>query len=173
MSRRKALRRKPIDAVALDATPERIAKGDFSHMVNPAEIDSSEQPIGLTRRFRSSRIDTLYRNGRLTERGRMAGLWLEMTCERAAIRQKLTANMEPRTGGNVFFAFLPMSESQERARELRDWALSTMELPMRGFMLRLCQWNELPSRHDKSGQRTVKELCDTLERLADDLRIPG
>src|SRR3546814_15282969 len=42
---------------AMDATPERLAKGDHSEMVNPAEIDDTEQAIARVRRFRSSHLD--------------------------------------------------------------------------------------------------------------------
>src|SRR3546814_4037292 len=51
---------------AMDATPERLAKGDHSEMVNPAEIDDTEQAIARVRRFRSSHLDRLHKNGRLS-----------------------------------------------------------------------------------------------------------
>src|SRR3546814_2440351 len=38
---------------AMDATPERLAKGDHSEMVNPAEIDDTEQAIARVRLERS------------------------------------------------------------------------------------------------------------------------
>src|SRR3546814_12828918 len=53
---------------AMDATPERLAKGDHSEMVNPAEIDDTEQAIARVRRFRSSHLDRLHTNGRLSWR---------------------------------------------------------------------------------------------------------
>src|SRR3546814_20797437 len=43
---------------AMDATPERLAKGDHSEMVNPAEIDDTEQAIPRVRPFRSSSLGT-------------------------------------------------------------------------------------------------------------------
>src|SRR3546814_17567954 len=60
---------------AMDATPERLAKGDHSEMVNPAEIDDTEQAIARVRRFRSSHLDRLHMNGRLSWQPFYAGDW--------------------------------------------------------------------------------------------------
>lgn len=67
---------------AIDATPERLAKGDHTAMVNPAILDSA-QPIGLTRRITTSTIDRWKRQGLLSERQMVAinhcqGLWDRM-----------------------------------------------------------------------------------------------
>jgi len=50
----------------VDATPERLAKGDISEYVNAAEIDPNEQAINRVRRFRSSMLDRLHNNGQIT-----------------------------------------------------------------------------------------------------------
>ncbi|ODU22765.1 MAG: hypothetical protein ABS87_00945 [Sphingomonas sp. SCN 67-18] len=71
-TKRKA--RQIVNAV-IDATPERLAKGDASEFINPAKIDSGEQPIGRARRFRSSHLDRLYANRRLTWTQWHAGDW--------------------------------------------------------------------------------------------------
>src|SRR3546814_20358294 len=60
---------------AMDATPERLAKGDHSEMVNPAEIDDTEHAIARVRRFRSSPLDRLHKNGKLSLRNVYAGGW--------------------------------------------------------------------------------------------------
>src|SRR3546814_3031207 len=60
---------------AMDATPERLAKGDHSAMFNPAEIDDSEQAIARVRRFRLSHFDRLHKNGRLSWRQFCSGDW--------------------------------------------------------------------------------------------------
>lgn len=171
MARTKRKARAAIEFV--DATPERIAKGDYSELVNPAEIDSSEQPIGLTRRFRGSRLDSLYKNGKITYRAKLAGAWFEGVCERATINQKLNVNLNSNGGGGVVFDFLPRTDAQEKAQALRAWALKEVPENMRGFLLRLCTRNELPSRHDRAGFRAVVELCKALEGLADSLKMPG
>ena len=71
MARRNKIRaRKTRAAVAhvphVDATPERLAKGDDSEFVNAAEIDPAEQAINRVRRFRSSTLDRLHMAGKLT-----------------------------------------------------------------------------------------------------------
>src|SRR3546814_8141683 len=53
---------------AMEATPERLAKGDHSEMVNPAEIDDTEPAIARVRRFRSSNLEPLHKNERLSSR---------------------------------------------------------------------------------------------------------
>ncbi|MGJ3630153.1 hypothetical protein AB5I41_31145 [Sphingomonas sp. MMS24-JH45] len=58
----------------IDCTPERLAKGDASEFINPAIIDSSEQPIGHTRRFHKlSKLDRWHKAGVITQRQFVAG----------------------------------------------------------------------------------------------------
>ena len=52
---------------ALDATPERLAKGDTAYVVNPAMVDSSQVP-GSARRVTQSTVDRWKMSGKLDER---------------------------------------------------------------------------------------------------------
>src|SRR3546814_7664241 len=93
-----ALKRKRVSATdVIDATPERLAKGDDSTFVNPAEIDSGEQHISLTRRFTLSHIDRLYRNEKLTWEQWYAGDWYRTQYFIGAIGSRVTGAYEPRT----------------------------------------------------------------------------
>src|SRR3546814_210135 len=82
---------------AMDATPERLAKGDHSEMVNPAEIDDTEQAIARVRRFRSSHLDRLHKNGRLSWRQFYAGDWYRNLHHRGRFGLQVVASYGERT----------------------------------------------------------------------------
>src|SRR3546814_524880 len=82
---------------AMDATPERLAKGDHSEMVNPAEIDDTEQAIARVRRFRSSHLDRLHKNGRLSWRQCYAGDWYRNLHHRGRFGLQVVASYGERT----------------------------------------------------------------------------
>lgn len=163
-------------AAAVDATPERLAKGDASEFVNPAKIDSSEQPIGLTRRFRSSHLDRLYnrdnpKRSRLTYRQWQAGDWYRQQHARCSFSLSVVAAYGERTSAGEISYGLPRTESQLRARSL--WMAARREFPphMVGFMDRLLIHDELPRYGGSRAMRAVAQIADALDQLADWLNL--
>lgn len=152
-----------------DATAERIAK-EPSDVVKGG-IDPSNR-VPNARRFKSCRIRALYMNKAISLRGKTAADFFSEICEQARLKQKLTANLEPRIGSNVIFAFLPANLRQYDARKLRDRLLDSVPVSMRGYVLRLCAHNEVPPRRDRASQRAVRDLAFALEKLADAMKIP-
>ena len=163
----------PVRQVAVDgfdATPERLAKGP-SDVVKGA-IDISNR-VPNARQFKACRIRALYLNKAITLRAKTAADFFSELCHQSEIRQKVTANHEPRIGSNVVFAFLPLNLRQYDRRELRDRLLKDIPAHMRGYVLRLCSENKLPPRRDRAAQRTVRDLCQALEKLADAMKLPA
>src|SRR3546814_7133801 len=101
---------------AMDATPERLAKGDHSEIVNPAEIDDTEQAIARVRRFRSSHLDRLHKNGRLSWRQFYAGDWYRNLHHRGRFGLQVVASYGERTTGGEIGYGLPRTEAQLNAR---------------------------------------------------------
>jgi hypothetical protein len=155
----------------IDATPERIAK-DQSEFVNPATIDSSEQNIGLTRRFRASHIDRLYKNGRLTDRQWAAGDWYRDQHARGRFALAVVASYGERTSAGEPAYGLPRTEAQARARQLYRQARDAFPVAMVGFMDRLLVHDELPKYGGRAAYRNLMAIGSALDRLADWLKYP-
>ena len=162
------VRQIPVDG--FDATPERLAK-EPSDVVKGA-IDNSNR-VPNARQFKACRIRALYLNKAITLRAKTAADFFSELCHQSEIRQKVTANHEPRIASGVVFAFLPLNLRQYERRELRDRLLHDVPAHMRGYVLRLCSENKLPPRRDRAAQRTVRDLCLALERLADAMKLPA
>lgn len=160
----------------IDATPERLAMGE-SDMVNPAEIDSKEQPIGLTRRFSSSTIERLYKNERLSWRQFYAGQWYQQTYERCRFTGPGVAGYGERTGAGAnpgdFGYGLPQQEAAVRARQELAKARGSFTPDMRGFMERLLIRDEMPKYGGRAAMRNLGQISGALERLANYLCLPG
>ena len=153
-----------------DATPERLAKEASD--VEKGAIDPGNR-VPNARRFKSCRIRALYMNKAITLRARTAADFFSEICERARLKQKITANLEPHVSSNVIFAFLPTNLRQYDAAKLRDRLLDGIPANMRGYVLRLCAHNEIPPRRDRASQRAVRDLAFALERLADAMKVPA
>lgn len=156
----------------VDATPERLAKGDHSEFVNPATIDSSEQRIGLTRRFKSSHLDRLYANDRLTWVQWHAGDWYRTQHQRCSYALSVVASYGEQTSAGEVSYGLPRSEAQLRARSLLHKARAAMPKHMIGFMDRLLIHDELPRYGGRAAMRNIAEIGKALDRLADWLNPP-
>lgn len=161
----------------IDATPERIAKGD-SAFINPAEIDSSEQPIGLTRRFQSSHLDRLYRPNAdknrpspLTYRQWYAGDWYRNQHARCSFSLALIASYGERTSAGEPNYGLPRSEAQLRARSLFRMARLQFPQDMVGFMDRFLLHDGFPRFGGRQAMKNLDQIRDALDRLADWLKV--
>lgn len=155
----------------IDATPERLAKGDESEFVNPAHIDSGEQPIGLTRRFRASHIDRLHRNGKLTWVQWYAGDWFRNEHHRARFGLAVVASYGERTSAGENSYGLPRTEAQLRAR--RNVMAARAEFPphMIGFMERLLIHDALPKYGGNQHMKQLTDIRKSLDALALWLRM--
>lgn len=156
----------------VDATPERLAKGDHSEFVNPATIDSSEQRIGLTRRFKSSHLDRLYANDRLTWVQWHAGDWYRTQHQRCSYALSVVASYGEQTSAGEVSYGLPRSEAQLRARTILRAARSAFPVDMVGFMERLLVHDELPKYGGRAASRNIARIAEALDALAAWINTP-
>lgn len=152
-------------------TEERLAKGDQVEWVNPAEIDSAEQPIGLTRRFKSSHLDRLHRNGRLTWTQWYAGDWYRNQHARCSFALSVVASYQARTSASEVNYGLPRTEAQARARRLFMDARRAFPPHMIGFMERLLLHDDLPRYGGRAAMRNIGQIAQALDRLATWLKL--
>ena len=169
------IKRKPIVRIEhVDATPERI-RMDESEFINPAEIDSSEQQISLTRRFRSSHLDRLYRKddprSPLDYRQWQAGDSYRTLHHKARFTMRVVASYGERTTGGEPSYGLPITQSQLRARQ--DIAEARKEWPqgMQGYMERLIIHNELPRYAGRAAARNLAAIRLALDAMAKHFKI--
>ena len=155
----------------VDATPERLAKGDISEYVNAAEIDPNEQAINRVRRFRSSMLDRLHNNGQITWYQWYAGDVYRNTHARAAMSPSVVAAYGERTTVGECSYGLARTESQVRARSFLRQCREQIPFDMRGFMDRFLVHDDLPRYGGNQYNRTVRQIRQTLDSLALFMRI--
>src|SRR3546814_19449594 len=100
----------------MDATPERLAKGDHSEMVKPAEIDDTEQAIGRVRRFRTSHLDRLHKNARLSWRQLYAADWYRNLHQRGRFRLHVVASYGAKKKGGEMESGQPAPEARQNGK---------------------------------------------------------
>lgn len=176
MARRNKIRaRKNKVAVAyvphVDATPERLAKGDDSEFIDPATIDPREQAIGRVRRFRSSTLDRLHNAGQLNWHQWYAGECYRNAHARAALAPGVTAAYGERTTVGECSYGLARTEAQVRARQFVRQCREQIPFEMRGFMDRLLVHDDLPRYGGRRYYRSLAQIRDTLDTLAQYMRI--
>lgn len=166
-----------IAADAMDATPERLKKGDIAEAVNPALSDSGKHSNTLVRRFRSTHLDRLYKKdnpskSRFTDRQYAAGDWYRNTHARCSFALSVVASYGERTSAGEPSYGLPRSEAQLRARKL--WMAGRKQLPvnMVGFMDRFLVYDELPRYGGRAAMRNLEQIGYSLDLLADWLKFP-
>lgn len=150
----------------IDATPERLAKGDPFEMINPAEIDSKEQPIGRVRRFRSSHLDRLYQANRLSWTQWYAGDWYRNQHARCHFALSVVASYGEQTSASEPSYGLPRTEAQVRARKIFKAARDRLPPNMLGFMDRLLLYDDLPRYGGRAAMRNIADIADALDCLA-------
>lgn len=174
MARNRAAKRKriarPFEA-PIDATPERLAMCE-SEFVNPAEIDSSEQPIGRVRRLtHSTMLDRLHRNEKISYHQWFAGNWYRETHQRCGIALSVVASYGERTSAGECSYGLPRSEAQLRARRLMREARAQFPQATQGFMERFLIHDGLPRYGGNQYRKTLSEIRKALDDLAYWLRV--
>lgn len=172
MARRRGKKKVAVAFVPhVDATPERLAKGDDSEWVNAAEIDDREQAINRVRRFRSSMLDRLHNNGQITWHQWYAGDCYRNAHARAAMSPSVVAAYGERTTVGECSYGLARTESQVRARNFLRQCREQIPFDMRGFMDRFLIHDDLPRYGGNQYNRTVKQIRRTLDSLALFMRI--
>lgn len=164
-------RQRPTTQPVVDATPERISKSE-SEFINPAKIDSSEQRIGLVRRFRSSHLDRLRDRNRITWVQWYAGDWYRNQHARCRFALSVVASYGEHTSAGELSYGLPRTEAQARARQLFRQAKSMFPLHSVSFMERLLIDDELPCYGGRASLRNVLRIAEALDALADWLMLP-
>ena len=165
MGRGRARHRKVVRVEIVDATPERIRMNE-SEWVNPAEIDSSEQPIGLTRRFRTSHLDRLYKAQAITWPQFYAGESYRSLHERARFIMAIVASYGERTTGGEPTYGLPITDVQLRARKQLSEARSKWPSGMQGYMERLIIHNQFPRYAGRAHTRNLDSVRAALDAMA-------
>lgn len=155
----------------VDATPERLSKGDHSEYVNPAEIDPNEQAIGRVRRFRASTLDRLYHNGKLSWPQFYAGDQYRNAYHRAGMTPSVVASYGERTTMGECSYGLARTESQVNARTFLRQCREQIPFEMRGFMDRLLIHDDLPRYGGRKAMRSMAQIRQTLDTLAFYLRL--
>lgn len=160
-----------------DATPERLAKigEDDSQIVNPALIDSSEQPIGRTRRFRDSAVDRLHRRGALTYAQWYACDWYAKLHVAAFSLPRVVADYGRSHGGDgECNVGLPQSEAQLASRKL----LLSVRCQLPPQMVRLFERVVIedsmpPLGSGRAREQFVRRLAASAQAIADYIHAPG
>jgi hypothetical protein len=161
-------RRGPKQYAAVDATPERFAKGDAAEFVNPAEIDSSEQPIGRVRRFVTRpRLDRWHTSGVITQRQYSAGDRYRTLHQRAFSEPRVVSAYGERTTGGEPDYGLARTDAQQKARERFRMARLCVPADILGFIDRLLLKNNLPSYRGRAQMHTISQTRDALDKLAE------
>lgn len=155
----------------VDATPERLAKGDDFEFIDPAKIDSSEQPIGLVRRFKASHLDRLRTSGRLPWALWYAGDWYRNQSERCRFALSIVSSYGERSSAGEPSYGLPRSHAQAKAREAFRLARLCFSADAR-FMDRFLLEDDLPTYGGRASLRNVRRIATNLDNLARWLLLP-
>jgi hypothetical protein len=173
LAKRKSARIKPVKhQTILDATPERLAKGDYSEFIDPAKIDSSEQPIGRVRRFRASHLDRLYGRGTISGTQYDAGDWYRNQYARSRFALSCVGSYGERTSAGEPSYGLPRTEAQARARQMFRAARSKFPLADLSLIERLLIENELPLFGGRVPLSVLNRIRRSLDQLAEHLFLP-
>lgn len=173
MSRNRSAKRKrpQISAPPIDATPERLAMCE-SEWINPAELDSSEQPMGYTRRLKPmSRLDRWHRAQVITQRQYDAGNWYRTVYEAGNIEPRVVSSYGERTTGGENSYGLARTDRQLQARTALREARCIFPREIIGFMDRLLLRDALPDYRGRRMMHTISEARVALDELADYLQL--
>lgn len=175
MSRRKQKRARMafVREQHIDCTPERLAKGDASEFINPAIIDSTEQPIGRTRRFhRLSKLDRWHKAGVITQRQFVAGDEYRSLHMRAVSVPRVVASYGERTSAGECDYGLARTAAQARARQ--HWRAARDNIPSQqlGVADRLLIHDNLPAYRGRAQMSILTEVRKALDALASHFERP-
>ena len=151
----------------VDATPERLTKGDSSEFINPARIDSAEQPIGHVRRFSvDTKLDKWHRGEVINQRQFAAGHEYRRLHGQSVSTPRVIASYgQAVTGGETDYG---MSRTVAHYRIRKKWrsARASMDVGMVGFMDRFLIRDDLPNARGRAQMKTIAAIKEELDKLA-------
>ena len=153
--------------IVFDATPERLAKGDASEFINPAIIDSSEQPIGNARRFfKLSKLDGWHKSGVITQRQFSAGEQYRALQARAVSIPRVVASYGERTSAGECDYGMARTAAQARARQRFRAARDNIPTRLLGIADRLLIHDNLPAYRGRAQMNILADVRNALDALA-------
>lgn len=159
-------------APPMDATPERLAK-EPDAALEAVSDDTRVAAQIMVRRFRSTHLDRLHKNGRLTYVQWFAGNWYRDKHDEGHSAPSVTAKYgEHVPGGEPSFG-LPRSEAQLRARQAWLAARSQWSREQQGFMDRMLIRDEYPRYGGSKAVRNIAFMRRALDVMAEYLRCAG
>lgn len=173
MARTKKKPRLTTHQVMVDCTPERLAKGDASEFINPAILDSYEQPIGRARRFhRLTKLDRWHNGQVINQRQFLAGDQYRNLHARGHSTPRVVASYGERTSAGETDYGMARTAAQVRARERWRSARDNVPRDMLGFIDRLLIHDSLPDYRGRAQMRNLTEVRKALDALADHFDRP-
>lgn len=158
----------------LDATPERMAKGESD--VVQALIDRAGERPGNARKFRASHLDRLHKSGSINYYQWYAGDWYREKHARCQFPLSVVASYGERSGAGEYpgnFGYgLPRQEAQARAREELRKAREQFPREMIGFMDRFLIHDSMPRYGGRAAMRNLAQIRRALDTLAGYLQFP-
>ena len=155
--------------VLLDATPERLAKEPDAEIIEVRD-DRNRAGTVIVRRFRSTHLDRLHKNGRLTLAQWTAGDWYRNKYEEGHPPLRVTAKYGEHVPGGEPDYGLARNAAQLRARD--DWkkAREQWSREQQGYMDRLLIRDELPRYGGRRAMQNMTFIRHALDDLASYLR---
>lgn len=171
---RKAAQTEPAFVISgIDATPERMAKGESD--VVQALIDRAGERPGNARKFRASHLDRLHKSGSLNYYQWYAGDWYREKHTRCQFPLSVVASYGERSGAGEYpgnFGYgLPRQEAQARAREDLRRAREQFPRDMVGFMDRFLIHDTMPRYGGRAAMRNLAQIRRALDTLAGYLQL--
>jgi hypothetical protein len=153
----------------LDATPERLAKEPDAEMIS-VDDERMKAATVLVRRFKSTHLDRLHKNGRIDYHQWMAGEWYRNKHEQGHPAPQVTAQYGHHVPGGEPAYGLARTEAQLRARQ--EWlaARSNWTREQQGFMDRLLVRDDLPRYGGSKAMKSLKFIRNALDDMANYLR---
>jgi hypothetical protein len=154
----------------VDATPERLAKGDDFDFVNPALIDP-RQPIGRARRFRVSALDRMYGRNKIDWVQWYAGDCYRTAWHRAGVAINVVASYGERTSSTDLAYGLPRTMTQLRARRFVRDCRDQIPPEMRQSIDQLLIDDISPAFSGRRAERHVADVRLALDAMARWMRL--
>lgn len=167
-------------AEAVEPTPEQRSRNVYAE-VDPAEIDSAEQPIGRAwRNLTATPLDRYRRRGLIDDRLWQAGERLRADFHRAQLGPRVTLSYAPPTGGGGDVGWqMPAGARQAEARDRWRRALAALGPGLAALVVAaVCEEAtaaDLGARLGRSGRNAevagMTALAIGLDLLADHYRL--
>jgi hypothetical protein len=158
------------DNARVEPTSQRLQQmtgGEKLEYVDPAKIDSSEQPIGRTPHIRRvSHLDRWHTAGVITQRQWWAGDAYRKLYEGAQSLPRVVASYGERTTGGELDYGLARTDAQARRRVSFRHARSAIPVTVVGMLDRMILRNDLPGYRGRAQQSAITDVRNGLDELA-------